>query len=222
VKRSLTFSTASALVVTTCLVVAAASREPATVKLVDETVTLFITFDNNRTLKVTSKGTKLPAGTHWIKSLRFTKEDEKGRTWELRTCGERLGGVKNITVASGQEKIIDPGPPIALHLWCKQGDPPNDGEVTLTFTAVGKYDAVYYPGAFLYGKRPPAPVFRIITESGKTVHQGRFDVTESNGGCRYVWRRPPGFKGKYKVEVKCSFGPFEYKSNREGHFFEIK
>ncbi|HUU42598.1 MAG TPA: hypothetical protein VMX57_02405, partial [Planctomycetota bacterium] len=70
--------------------------------------------------------------------------------------------------------------------------------------------------------RPPAPVIRFVTEDGKTLHEARVNVSETSGACRYVWKIPPGFKGKYKVDIKAWFGPYEYKSNREGHFFEIK
>ena len=32
--------------------------------------------------------------------------------------------------------------------------------------------------------------------------------------CAYSWRVPSGFKGKYRIEVKPDFGPFEVASDK--------
>jgi len=199
----------------------AAAKKPASVKLLRDDLTAVITLDSGKTLKITSKGIKLAPGTYFVKSIGILKKDQKKRTWQLRSIPNRLGGMKTITVAAEQEKILDLGPPLNLHGWCRQGDPPKTDTVNITFTTHGRYGVIYYPGAYRGKKPPPVPVFRLLTPDGTKIHEGRFTVTASNGGCRYVWK-PGRFKGKYMIEIKASFGPYKYKLNREGHTFEVE
>jgi len=197
-----------------------ASKTPANLKLTRDDLTLHITLENDQKLKVTSKGTRLKAGTYWVKSVQVFKKDEKGGVWELRTV-EALGGMKTITVAAGQEKIIDCGPPLSIHMWARQGDGAQSNTVAIDLSVVGKYNERYWPGAWRGRKGPPAPGLKIVLEDGTVIHRARFPVA-ANGRCRYTWRVPSGFKGKYRVEPVLTFGPYKWKSNREGHFFEIK
>ena len=198
----------------------AASKAPATLKLTRDDLTAHITFENKQKLKVTSRGTRLKAGTYWVKSVRVFKKDEKKRIWGLHGM-EALGTMKTITVAAGQEKILDCGPPINFHLWARQGKDAERHLVKMTLSAVGRYGEIYWPGAFLGRKKPPAPTFRIVDEDDKLLHSGKFKVAAS-GRCSYSWRFPPGFKGKFKIELKPTLGPFKWRSNRENHYFEME
>ena len=198
----------------------AASKKPATVRLVDETVTLRVKLENKKTLKITTKGTPLRPGTYFVESIRVYKKDEKGRVWELRSV-EALGGMKSITVAAGQDKIIDPGPPLSVHMWARQGDGAQSHTVAIDLSVVGKYNERYWPGAWRGRKRPPPPGLKIVLEDGKVLHRARFPVA-ANGRCRYTWRIPGGFKGKYRVEAVPTFGPYKFRRNREGHLFDVK
>jgi len=38
--------------------------------------------------------------------------------------------------------------------------------------------------------------------------------------CRYSWRVPSEFKGKFRVEVEANLGPFEYTTKEEWHTIE--
>jgi hypothetical protein len=126
-----------------------------------------------------------------------------------------------LMVEAEQDKVIDPGPPISFQGWCRQMDPPDQETVTLGFTAHGRYGEVYWPGAFLGGKRPPAPMFKLTAEDGKVLFTAPFNV-EKSGQCKYAWRIPKGWKGKYRIEISASFGPFEYKLSGKDTLFTVK
>ena len=197
----------------------ATPKQPATLKLIRDDLTVRITLENNLKLKVTSKGTPLKAGTYWVKSVRVYKKDEKNKTWGLHGM-EALGTIKTITVAAGQEKILDCGPPINFHVYARQGKGAESHIVKMTLTAVGRYGELYWPGAFLGRKKPPAPAFKILDEDDQILHSGRFNVAP-NGRCSYTWRRG-GFKGKFKIQLKPTLGPFKWRSNRENYYFEVE
>ncbi len=201
-------------------VIRAAPKKPALLKLASimEDITLEIKFENNTKLKVTAKGTPIRPGTYWVKSLRLHKKDEKGRMWELRSA-KGLGSMKNITVARGQEKVLLLGPTITMRLGARQGKGANAGVVNIRLVAFGVASEVYFPGAYLRGKRGPAPSFKITDEDGKTLHTGRFNV--AGNACRYEWRIPGGFKGRFNIELKPSMGPFKW-GVRRGSRFEIE
>jgi len=217
-KNSLAFAASAVLIAAVALGLWAAPREPATVKIVRDDLVMVVTLDNGTKLKVTTKGTPLAAGTHFVKSVQFYKKDEKGRVWELRST-DRLGGIKAITCSSGQEKILDPGPPIVWHLWAKRGEGASADKVNINISAVGQYNAVYYNAAYLGRKHGPPPVLRLVGEDGKVLYTAQFPF---GGSVRHTWQIPAGFKGKYKVDIQPTLGPFKWKNNREGHFFEVE
>jgi hypothetical protein len=113
----------------------------------------------------------------------------------------------SFTVEEGQEKVLDPGPPVVFHLMGWRGS--LDKPVNITLTAKGKYDEVYYPGAWLGNQQPQPPAFQIVDEQGKVLQEGRF--TYARGTSTYPWTPPKGFAGKYKVMIKPALGPFEWK-----------
>jgi len=184
-----------------------APAKPAVVKLPKGDFALELTFEDGTKLNVTNKGTPLRAGTYTVKSLCLYKKDEKNRVWELHGAGP-LGTMDSVTVEAEQEKILDPGPPIAFRVGAYQ---PKDrpGAVVIEVMVHGKYGEGYYPGAFLGRNRPPAPAFRVLNDAGKTVLAGEITVGKGAGGS-YVWNPPAGLTGKFKIEVKPFMGPFEW------------
>ena len=203
------------LIMGLCLVVAgashvwSASREPATVKLTAEDATLEITFEGGRKLVVTSKGSKLPPGTHLVKSVRLFRKDEEGRVWELR-CTQQLTTLQSITVAPGQEKILDTGKkPIHFDYFIWPNTRNGALHVLFRFTARGGYGEVYYPGAILGRKVPPMPAYRITDENGKVLAEGRLKHESTDVGT-YSWPVPAGLTGNCTIEIKPNMGPFEW------------
>ena len=196
----------------------AASKEPATVRLSRDDLTLLIVFENGQKLKLTSKGTKLAPGTHSVKSFRFLKKDEKNRVWELRSVSN-LGGLTTITVAAGQEKLLDAGPPVGFLFWSRQGDGDQSNTVTTEVNAVGNYNEAYFPGAYCGGRKPPPPYFRAVSLDGRVLFAAQLG-DRADDRCRTVWRVPAGFKGQYKVEFRPVMGPFKWVAADK--VFEIK
>jgi len=200
------------------LVAAAAwaqSKGPATVKLTAEGVTALFTFEDRSTLKVTTKGSPLRAGTYWTKSLAIYMKDKKGRVWEMRGT-KRFGSVRVVMVNPGQEKILYMGPPIGMVLAATQGRPPDTQTVKLTLAAVGLSSEGYYPGAYLNGKKPPPPAFKITDDAGKTLATGRFGIKDNR--CSFDWHVPAGFKGSFNVEIAAVMGPYPWKLFKSAPF----
>jgi len=196
---------------------AAASREPTTLKLADvmEDTALELKFENGMKVTVTTKGTRIPPGTYWVKSLRLFKKDEKGRVWEMRCTGD-FGSLKNITVAAEQEKVLLLGPTIALRLGARRGEGTEASIVRVRLSAAGVASESYFPGAHLNGRRAPAPTFRITDEDGKALAAGRFEV--SGNTCTYDWYIPRGYKGRYNIEIEPTLGPFKWGVQRASTF----
>jgi len=191
----------------------AASKKPANVKLTAEGVTAVFTFEKGPKLKVTTKGSPLKAGTYWTKSLTIYKKDDKERVWELRGT-TRFGSVKVVMVNPEQEKILFMGPPIHLVVNATQGKGAEAQIMRFSLAAVGRSSEGYYPGAYLDGKKPPLPTFKITDADGKTLAAGRFSMTD--GRCGYDWHIPKGFKEHFNVDVKAVMGPFRWALKKTG------
>jgi hypothetical protein len=181
--------------------------QPATVKVTKPDVTLEITFEDGRKLVVAPKGTPLKAGTYWVKSFSISRKDKDGRTWELRST-KILSNMQVIIVEEGQETILDLGPPILFVGWL--GQEPNKPDILhIRCLALGRYAEGYFPGAFLLGKRPPLPTFRVLDAAGKTVLADRFSAAKDNEAS-YMWTIPRGLTGKLQLEIQPVMGPFEW------------
>ena len=192
-------------------VVFCAPKKSATLKLTAKNVVLEMTLNSGRKLRVTTKGTKIPAGTHFVKSLRLLKKDKKNRLWEMRSAGT-LQTLKTITVAAGQEKILDTGGRISFKYFIWPNKRSGKLQVLFRITCQGGYGEVYYPGAYLKGKRPQMPAYRITSDTGKVLASGRLALMPSGLG-KYSWPVPKGLTGKCKIEIKPTMGPFDWGSS---------
>jgi len=199
------------------------AAKPATVRLTTEGLIAEFVLEKGPKLVVTTKGTPLAAGTYTIKALSVFKKDDKGKVWEMRYvtgAGEKSGAT--LIVDEGQDKVVDPGPPVSFQGWCRQMDPPNQGSVRLGFGVHGRYGGLLVqPSAYLGGRAAPGPAFKLVTPEGKVIHQAAFVVSPSTAGLSYDWK-PGAFKGKYKIEIAASFGPFEWKLSSPDTLFEVK
>ena len=193
-----------------CVVTSAvAADKPATVKLGVEDVALEITFDSGRKIVVNSKGTPLDAGTYVVKSLRMFRQDARKRVWELRSEGS-LSTLESITVAAGQEKVLDTGGKIHVNYFTWAHPKGDDLYVLVRLNFRGGYSENYYAGAYLGGKKPAMPVYRISTTGGKVLAEGRFE--NNNGTAIFDWPVPKGLEEQCKIEVKATMGPFEWEA----------
>jgi len=198
-----------AVLVTACVAAQADAAEPATVKLTTDDAVLEVTFEDGEKLVVTSRGTPLAPGTWFVKSLRLLRKDKRGRAWELR-CNKQLSTLKSITVAAGQEKVLDTGcKPIHFDyfIWPRM----RDGELRILFrfAAQGGYGEVYYPGASLGRNVPPMPAYRITDGEGKVLAEGRLKH-ETNDVGTFDWIVPKGLTANCKIEIRPVMGPFEW------------
>ena len=213
------------LVLTTAVLLAVAvayAAKPASVRLIGEGLVAQFLLDKGGRLTVTEKGTPLPAGTYTIKALSVFKKDEKGKVWEVRYCittGEEAGAT--LIVDAEQDKVVDVGPPVSIQGWTRQGDPPKQENVRFGFGAHGRFGRLLVqPMAFLGGRAAPPPTFKVVTLDGKVIHQGVFAVN-SSGAMNYDWK-PGAFKGKYKLQITATFGPFEWSQANPNTEFEVK
>jgi hypothetical protein len=220
-----------AIVALACLVVGVAwlvpsmsegsGAKPATVRLTAEGLTAEFVLEKGPRLVVTTKGTPLAPGNYTIKALSVFKKDDKGKVWELRYAVPADAAGATLMVDEGQDKIVDPGPPVSFQGWCRQMDPPNQASVRLGFGCHGRYGGLLVqPMAYLGGRPAPGPAFKLVTSEGKVIHQAAFSVA-STGSLSYDWK-PGAFKGKYKVEIAATFGPFEWKQSNPETLFEVK
>jgi hypothetical protein len=180
----------------------------ATIRIVDEDVVLLVTFKDRSTIKVTSKPRKINPGEYEVKKYSFFKQDDKKDTWELRCNGGGLGTMKMLMVAPGQDKIIDPGPPLRLRLYVRQGKGENSDTVGITLTFTGKYSEVYDPWAYKVGDRkrkPKPPVVIIKDPAGEVLKKVVMTVTGKQ--CRYDWEFGDD-KGNFTLDWEFDLGPF--------------
>ena len=208
--KLITFITGLCLIVVGASHVGSAPREPATIKLTAEDAKLEVTFKDGKRMLLTDKPQKINPGTHFVKSLRMLKKDEKGRVWELR-CTKQLSTLGTITVAPGQLKIIDTGKkPIHFAYFIWPNTRSGGLQVLLRFTARGGYGEVYYPGAFTGRRRPPMPSYRVTDENGKLLASGRLTHNSNADTASYSWPVPGGLTDNCKVEINPVMGPFEW------------
>jgi hypothetical protein len=190
-----------------CAALIAWAAGTATIRIVDENLVLLVTFKDRSTIRVTSKPTKINPGEYEVTKYSVFKQDDKKETWELR-CEKNVGTMNVLMVAPGQEKIIDPGPPLKLRLYVRQGKDEKSDVVAITFSMMGKYSEVYEPWA-LKGKRKPKPPVVIIKDpAGKVIRRAAMEVTD-NTACRYEWKFGD-HKEKFTLDWEFDLGPFEY------------
>ena len=209
---------AAAGVVVAGLAALAWAAKPATVKLRQEGIALELTFDRGAKIVLTSKPTTLDAGTYTVKAARLLKPDAQKRTWELRVDGD-FSTLQTLTVEGEQEKIVDAGEPILYDcfVWVTGKTSGAVKDVLLRVTAYGKYSEIYYPGAYLGGRRPPPPAWKVTAEDGRVFGQGQFGSPGPGGRVEVVFKAPKGYTGKVKIELAPTMGPFEWKYRNQEH-----
>jgi len=169
--------------------------------------------------KVTStpiNGTvSLPAGTYTVKSFTLVGK-QSGRLWKIK-CPKPFGKMESFSVTADETATLDVGPPFFPKASAHQLPPQYGHTVLIGLVVQGKSEEVYSPAVTAGSQQVPPPKFKIVNESGKTaVAAGQLEYG-SGGSCRYSWRVPAGFRGKYRIEAQPSLGPFEVSNNVEWH-----
>ena len=90
---------------------------------------------------------------------------------------------------------------------------------TIGLIIEGAAGEVYQPGVTKNGAVSPPPKFTVLDESGATIGSGSFEYG-LGGVCRYSWRVPEGFTGKYHVRVDADLGPVAVKPDETWHLIE--
>jgi hypothetical protein len=183
-----------------------AKKKPTILRLKRADITAELTLNNGRKITVTPTGTPVTPGTYIVKTLSIFKKDEKGKVWELRGT-EKLGGINMLSIDEGQDKIIDPGPPVSYQGWSRP-DPQMHDKINMRFFLYGRYNEQYYPSAYLNGQPAPPPTFRVVATDGKVLAADKFTITKEST-LDYIWFAK-GWKGKYKIELTPNLGPFDY------------
>ena len=184
------------------------AADAATVRIVKEDVVLLLTFKDRSTLKVTSRPTRVKPGEYEVKKINFYKQDEDKKTWEIR-CEKNYGTLKMLMIAPGQDKIIDPGPPLRLKLYVRQGKGEASDTYNISLSVVGRYNEVYDPWAYKPGDRkhkPRPPVVIIKDPAGEVLKKAVMEVTGTT--CRYHWKFGDR-KGNFTLDFDMDLGPFE-------------
>lgn len=211
-----------------------AGKKPTILRLKDDGIVAEFTIEGKGKLSVTSKGIPLPAGTYTIKAISILKKDDKGKTWELRTVSNddagkadksgnlrsagRLGSLDTLIIDEGQEKVINPGPPLNFKCSGRQSTQ-NRSQVVIGARLQGQYSEQYYPWAFQSGRAGAVPTFHIVAEDGKVLYTGKFDVAKE-GLCQATWL-PGSWKGKYSVTIDADLGPYQYSVSQLDKLFHV-
>jgi hypothetical protein len=121
-------------------------------------------------LKGTDK-TSVPAGRYGAVVLELAKKDSSGDKVVFTIDKGGAGELGDFEVRPGQVTSFQLGPPFQIKTSMERS-----GEnVFVSFSLQGRAGELYKPGATINDREVPEPAFRIIDESGKVVHSGRFE-----------------------------------------------
>jgi hypothetical protein len=103
--------------------------------------------------------------------LELAKKDSSGDKVVFTIDKGGAGDFGDFEVRPGQVTSLQLGPPFQIKTSMERS-----GEnVFVSFSLQGRSGELYKPGATINGREVPEPAFRIIDESGKVVHSGRFE-----------------------------------------------
>jgi hypothetical protein len=87
------------------------------------------------------------------------------------------------------------------------------GSICIRAGGAGENGDQYAPGAYLDGKTLVLPTVTVKDAEGKTLTTGQLTLGVDKT-CRFDYRFPSGYKGKYDVDIQPVMGPFEYKVSK--------
>ena len=113
----------------------------------------------------------VPAGRYGAVVLELAKKDSSGDKVVFAIDKGGAGELADFKVRPGQVTSFQLGPPFQIKTSMER----SGEKVFVSFSMQGRSGELYKPGATINGKEVPEPAFRIIDESGKVVHSGRFE-----------------------------------------------
>ncbi len=122
-------------------------------------------------LKGSGRTWRLPAGMYGLTTFELTEKDSTGQQWAFRVGKAAAGQLGSFEIKPGRTTSFQLGPPYKITTSMERiGE-----KVYLDFFLSGQAGESYQPGAKKNGTMVPEPGFKIIDESGKVVHTGRFE-----------------------------------------------
>jgi len=128
----------------------------------------------------------------------LSETDENGNTWTLDLIrGQPLSRI--------HKSDKEPGPPLIVRTNVRKI---SNSQLSIGITVEGQAGEKYIGGAKKNGKLEPEPRFIIVDEKARIISRGKFEYGRGSM-CRYSWRVPRRFWGKFQVKVAINLGPFD-------------
>ncbi len=155
----------------------AASKGTGTLKFVDTTTVLQLTFANKQTLKITSKGMSMPEGTYSPESYSLLKQTKDGKVWRLDSGKKNLGELATITVTKGETTEIDLGAPLKIEPMRFRSSQNKAGDtiIPICYTIKGKKGESYSLEVMMGAQHAPLPAFQILDPNDKVLTEAKFE-----------------------------------------------
>lgn len=150
----------------------------------------------------------VPAGKYRVAETGLRKRDSPGFLWTLHGGLEMSEGFPAVVIAPGRTTAFPLGEPLTVKI---SAAPRSGDSVTLNLALVGAGGERYNPRPSqetIGGGAPPA--ITVYDRSGRVLATGNFR-TGCGYSCWYTWPLPNGFRGRYRVELKSCYGPFDVK-----------
>jgi len=147
---------------------------------------------------------QLPAGRYFALSVKLGLTDSDKSKWLFDS--RETGQLKSFDIENGQTTVIEIGPPFSIKPTAER----RKDKVSIGFELVGNVGERYRDKIKKNGRVQLPPIFEVVDESGKSLYSSTFEY-DRDGFCRYPWRVPNDFKGRYQVKFDIDLGPFEKK-----------
>jgi len=160
----------------------------------------------HKSLAGSERSWRLPVGKYFALSVDLRLADSDKSRWTFYS--RETGGLKSFEIRDGQTTVIEIGPPFSIEPFANRS--------TIGFEIVGQGGELYSTRVLKDGQELPRPKFEVVDESGEVLCAGTFE-NDRDGFCRYQWRVPNDFNGKYQIKIDLDIGPFE-KNVKEAWF----
>jgi hypothetical protein len=188
------------------------------------------------------KEVPMPEGKYEVSSVTVAEQgkDENGAVavWTL-TAEKELGKLRDVTVTADETVVLEGGGPFKIKIDIKfwpdgldqRSSERGDG-ASIRIRYVGKSGEEYHPrlmkGRNVSGSMPQV---RIYNQENTLVYSSAYsfmadkDVASVPGQPAAFggvgWRMPPGFMGKFRIQVIPNAGPFQFEKQAEDDWKEF-